>query len=167
MSYKIINKKPEDHFTSDLNITFGMSEGPIYMPPVITVGLLYKISVRTIPMVTGNCQMLTFQDAFSIESKSHLELILGVTYAIIGSYRVLHLDIQEHELEKIRKHFKDIAYKFSIKRYISSNGSRMVTCIVHIARRTAQKLFRHYSKLLNEDGYLKDRYKKYIFKGEE
>lgn len=119
------------------------------------------------PMVTGNCQMLTFQNAFGIDSKSHLELILGVTYAIVGSFRVLHLDIQELELEKIRKHFKDIAYKFSIKRYISSNGSRMVTCIVHIARRTAEKLFRHYSVLINNDGYLKDRYKKYIFKDVE
>ena len=79
-----------------------------------------------------NCQVFTIGAAYNMIGSSKLtikKLFKYITTKICAKKQVV-IDIKQSQLDDMKKTLKPIYKNFRIKKYISTNGSKMVICFI-------------------------------------
>mgnify|MGYP000191589057 CR=1 FL=1 len=90
-----------------------------------------QITVTNSP--TDNCQLFMMGLAYNLLQLKKDEDFIGIfkhIYTEVVRKKQVLIDIKQNKLEKIQKRFKCLSKSFKIKKYTSTNGSKMVLCFI-------------------------------------
>ena len=80
-----------------------------------------------------NCQTchISYSESFIGVEKLHVKKILKTISSHTGQAQLL-MDVRQSDYKRIFKYLKDFTKKINVKRYISTNGSEMMLCVVKL-----------------------------------